>query len=369
MDLHDPTSNFLTEADITLLDYQFRIDDPESVAGRVETVPDNWGEAKIEGYYELSTKRPPIRCAHPRRHRHWKGAVLRTPDGKAFLVGWKCGLDKHGINIHAKKEFDSLRSRQQYLRVLARVGKPLRDALADIRTTLAGRAPEDFEELRSGLKRLSEACFLTLRSAIQNNGGLLNKTERVRDHAAEQKQREQDQARIEDLLSRAKGVPPSRRPHYQAEVAAIQRSAQPIYKYVSVAIGVVAGGTFICPPASPGKQLEEAQTKLRLVFKRMTETGEVSTLDLAKMSRVLRQGIDDAKAAVHTLNEVPLFFGEENLRRVAAAGGLQARGKSLSDGKRTIQPSNYIAPSAPNLTRLENAFVGDQPAQRRASAA
>lgn len=356
------TPSFLSADDLDLLSQRFQIDEPDKLPGLVETLPDDWASAAIEFEYELDPKKR-VRCAHPGRHPHRKGVVLRLSDQRRFLVGWRCGEKFHDLDLKALRlGWDAKKDRGAFLNILVRSMPHLSDAMSDVRAMIESAPCSQFDRLRSELRTFSETGFQKLLTAVQLNGGMLSKIERRRDAAKEQKRDEEDEARIADILARTKGLPPARTALAQAkaaaEIKAIRENKEPIITRVSVDIGLLSGASLV-QGLSPRAELAQAQTDFRSLFSSFPTLSQQPTKELRRMTKLIRDTIERAKKARATLIDIQSFYRQENLRRVAAAIGAELHGRELQTDERTLYlPTALQVPPVDGLLRLEQALTG-----------
>lgn len=354
---------FLSADDRELLTQRFQVDAPDTLDGVVETLPENWQSAAIEFDYELDRKKR-VRCAHPGRHPHRIGVVLRTPDQRRFLVGWRCGMKHHGLDLKSlKRKWDAKKDRSSFLGILVRVAPHLSGAMSDVRALLDAAPCKNLDKLKYELRAFNDAGFQKLQLAVQMNGGMLTRFERVRDEAAERRRDEADEIRIADIRARTKGLPPARTSQAQAraeaEITEIQKRQRPLFKTVSVELGTMEGAAMVRSIPSPREELSQVQTDLRSAFNMLNSPSELPTKELRRLTKLIREAIDKAKVVRANLIDVQSFYRPANLRRVAAAMDAQIVGGELQTDERTLRlPDSLEVPPINGLLALEASLAG-----------
>lgn len=202
-------------SDDDLLNRNLTTDDPETLSGLVNQIPDRHKEAHVEFKYDfLGQDRPELLCVHG-HHAHKRGFVMNV-DGQRFLVGWMCGKNIYGEDFEKiTKAYDDAVDRQNVLlraRQIRRAIDPFTNWLAKIpnadvfslygvvRLQWTGHIPWLYEQLRI--------------KCLKHSGQLLTR-ESVRDLDAE---RQDDERYERERQINAKGGPkpqPSRKPIYR----------------------------------------------------------------------------------------------------------------------------------------------------------
>jgi hypothetical protein len=237
--------------DEQLLTTAFTTDDPERLDDLVLDVPSNAQDDPIVefSYNFLGSDHPLIRCAHCKYPNHLAGIVVKTKDGKRFLVGHNCGEKLYGVRYEQlESDFSEAKNRSGALRRL----RNLQDAwlgffgwLTTLRRDpslrLYGTARQDF---RTQMPRLWNAL-----------DGLdeLYVNEQVRDVAAEARAQERYELRLEEWNRQSA----TERKRMRRDGYSPPRSPGPIFITIPKRVGSVPAPSFFRNDRPPAHRIRE----------------------------------------------------------------------------------------------------------------
>lgn len=123
---HQPRRFWTTISDEQLIDLNLQIDNPETLPGLIQEVPDNFQDAHVEFKYDLrgDDLAPLFSCVHG-HHKHKAGFVMKLGDAR-FMVGHICAKSIYGEDFDQyTADIDAAITRQDALRRV----RELRDAV------------------------------------------------------------------------------------------------------------------------------------------------------------------------------------------------------------------------------------------------
>ena len=114
-------ADFLTRQDRALVARVFDIDDPEQIAGLLDSPPDTREVPEIEFAYNTTPmggrkkgNAPHLKCVFSHPARHWQGSIVRWKNGNRARLGPNCGADHFGFKFKdVEAQFDAARSRKK----------------------------------------------------------------------------------------------------------------------------------------------------------------------------------------------------------------------------------------------------------------
>jgi len=348
-----------SDEDRNLLTQQFRIREPQSLAGLTLSAKRGVKAKRILYWYNEATpdNNKPVLCAFG--HPHGKGLVVELEDDSIILVGHTCALKDFGFDIGViMNDFDAAQDRQfQLLRLVA-----IREALPGALRELCGlkylpavlgydaywRAfQQHFGELHSKLQR-----------CVKTNVGRLVNIECVRDGNAEEKAARKERP---ELFKAHEKADPSRKKYLADEIKKFIDARHKRYKNVSVDLGQCASWQLLDPRSLSPRDLiaDVVATAESLGVHRLSST--FTKRDFAKVRNGVDRISEKLANATARIDDLYRFTSEANIALIAQ----WARGEGLdiiAEGRTLIAESYVLAPPAlaawpklPQFERLEGA--------------
>jgi hypothetical protein len=243
--------HWTTLSDEELLNTKFRTDDPENLDGLVLDVP---ASAQDEPFVEMAydfrgSKHSLIRCAHCKYPNHLAGIVIKTKDGKRFLVGHDCGDKLYDVGFaRLEKDFSEARDRASALRRLRNLHEALPAFCAWLSTLRRDPALRTYAIVKQDFQANLPRLWGALQSVTERSQGVLHIDDKVRDFEAETRAQNRHERELEDwnketVTERKKlrrdGHRPPREPKF------------PLFTTVLKPIGVVPTPTFFKTDRNP----------------------------------------------------------------------------------------------------------------------
>lgn len=332
------------DSDEELRSRVFTIKEPESLPDILTKIPADRGLPTIEYAYDVTPakggrkkKRSKVYCAHCHFETHYKGYVVKWPDGKRCLVGVICGAKHYGADFHTTvHRFKEERNRQVQLQRYDAVMSLLPDVISAIGRIAGHPSINGFERLVFTMQRGVPDAWQSL-AAVAERGDLFVE-ELIRDIQAEERLSEEES-------ERRKGTPD-----------------QYIYTKVRKSIGTMLGSEFFSTPSdqvrhalrSSQKYLEQQLIELSVLI---TDNYHKSTLK-KRLDDVIKVA-EEAAMLEDRMVGAKSFFVPKNLKNVAgwlnqnagSKGKFSSRSSVLSyypmfsKGKITISlPSQFDIP-------------------------
>jgi len=351
-------------SDAELLARQFTTDDPESLDNLCLMVPETDQAPVIEFAYNLTPskreERPYVRCAHCKYPNHWRGYVMRYPDGRRFLVGKDCGAKIYGADFTlVENRFDEQRTRKGYLRRLGNVRVAFPELLRAVGDILHDHPVfTQYQACRRELHDNLPNLCRQLSLVASRRQGMLAVEERVRDYAAEQRRDEHQKEEQEEVAK----LTLTQRKKLRKKGLLPKKDERPIYRTIERHVGRLAGDSLFVSGISPRQAVLECHDRLKAIFREITNRGSenITTTQLRTLVRELGDILDRIDGQLDFLNAVPSFFNPENLLTVAAwasripacKGRYHAQGGILlrlpvddgDSGIRITAPAGYTVP-------------------------
>jgi hypothetical protein len=240
-------------SDEQLLTTAFTTDDPERLEGLVIDVPSNAQDDPIVeySYNFLGSDHALIRCAHCRYPNHLAGIVVKTKDGKRFLVGHECGEKLYGVRFEElESDFSAAKERSQALRRMRNLQAAwpaffgwLTALRRDLSLRLYGTTRQDF---RNQMPRLWNALE-------GSANGALYVEEKVRDIEAEARIQERHELRLEEWNNQSA----TERKRMRKDGYSPPRPPQPIFITIPKQFGFVAAPSFFQNDRPPAHRIRE----------------------------------------------------------------------------------------------------------------
>lgn len=364
-------------SDTDLLEKNLVSSDPEQLENLSKKMPDNYKEADIEFWYDLTppkgVERNYIWCAHDEKETHWIGYVMKTPNNTRFLIGKDCGKKIYGLQFNiTSRSFDGLRSRQLDLRrwnsVVASLPKALKELTDFSQSAILTQFEDTKSNLRLGMSELYSALVKTLR-----NEGKLVIHERVRDYAAEANRTEgleQEQQQLTNLRSNMtlSSFQKAREVLKQKQAKAGQKA---IYKTIEIERGRLSGRDFLRKGPSVKERMQQIVRSLRATYEEI-RTLKTDNLDDKKLKSILtkiKKLISEIETEIGRLNLANDFFEIQNLTIIASwASEMFGASTYISSGRKlTYQtdsgdidvslPDDYKMPVLKDFDVLRLAFT------------
>jgi len=309
-------------SDAELLRTEFRIRDPEHLAGLNLAVPDRAANPSIIGFYDetppggrkANPNVPFIRCCHCGKRRHWMGYVIRDDRDQLHIIGAsRCGREHYGARFGAEEK--AFRQDQARKRALLRWQNMLRHVPAlssEVETLLSCEELRSLERKRDEIKRASPKGFVEL-LRHHRSGSPMVEIREFRDLRAEAER----EARYDRAMAAFEALPSEERRWRRDEGLKPERETTPILRRESDPLGVLEGADFI---SSEG-DVRDAALALRETL-RAIESVQANGTDQARLTdltRLLREMTDRPKRVQDALIVVSfsnLFFGAANLDRM-----------------------------------------------------
>jgi hypothetical protein len=387
------TGHWASLTDEQLLHVKFTTDDPENLEGLVLDVPASAQDEPIVEYrYDFrGAKRGLIRCAHCKYPNHLAGIVIKTKEGKRFLVGHDCGEKLYGVKFDAlQKDYSDAQNRARALRRLRNLRETLPAFCAWLSTLRRDPALRMFSEIRQDLSNKMPRFWGELQVSAQRLGNVLYAEERVRDFEAERRaqgryERELEQWNNETVTERKRmrrdGYGPPNEPKF------------PIYATVAKSVGVVPTPMLFRTGGSPGQYISDiaeqfdnlnrppiemsAAAKARIfaykgkrdgdgrAFRLIASIGAGSTSEIERLLKDVTTLLDQIEVQLERLRELTNLYQPGTLALLAQwanerklAGTYTAGVGSMhfrdNDGheEMVILPSGYVPPSAAPLETM-----------------
>lgn len=289
-----------------LLEFEFTASDPESLDGVTEEPPPD-SEPEIEFRYNMAGRQEMVRCVYCQRPNHYRGIVVRYPDGTRRLVGRDCALTHHGVEFEkGLVEFEAAFERQSYARrrralldASARVYKGFVELRADPAVTAHERA---LWQWRHYLDDLAAALV-----NIARRDEHLTVDRELRDEAGERDRKERLGARFEEERQAAKAA----------------GQTWQLFKRVKEDVGPLQGALFFGSGVPVAKRLEEVQAEVQRAFQFLSGE-ELRTHQIRNGLRKLSELCDAVGHELDRLDAVAAAFDAENLARIARWANEQA---------------------------------------------
>lgn len=333
-------SRWGTMSEEELLQTAFTTDNPEGLAGLVDTVPSLSEQPPfVELWYDFrGSKRDRVRCVHCGWHNHLAGYVIKTAEGQRFLVGHDCGDKLYGADFEVfKRDYDDARNHASNLRRwhnLLEALPALLEWLSELEWCEQVKAYRDVKKaFRAELPRL----YGEISVAVLHGQGVLSVDERLRDFEAENRavdRYERDQQEWESLTTTER----KNRRRYDGEKAP-QPPQLPIYKYVPKPVVTVRASNFFSVGSVEGQPQphERLTASLRAFQNLAAEIAGATARNAAYQgkrdgsyrdhrhlfattfqgvfSRVNEQ-VEQIRAAVNNMAELQAFFSHDSLSAV-----------------------------------------------------
>ncbi len=326
----------LTDAE--LLSTPWYIDDPRSLPNIQEIIPANLGEFQVEIEYRRDPGDSPVRCAHcPHHTKHWHGFVLKTADGRRFLLGSHCGPKAYGADYRIasnargrkKKRYEALVS---WLRV--------RDVLPDIADALADLEKDaSFKAVRRARAKLHRFAPSMIGRIHQISPESLTQRRRLqvayseRDAADERRRQEEFEAAALAIID----LPNKQHRLKMEELRQRFRPGQPTIVEVQRDLGALPPMDWLLTGNAPDGIVSDVAARLRGYVAVSQNTDVHPTAMIQRWTRDAKSDVALAVAAVQRMRNCGQFFASENLRSIVewdvrhpkGAIGLSAHGPTL----------------------------------------
>lgn len=307
--------NSLTDAELLLVPWL--IDDPRTLAGIEAVIPDNLGEFQVEVEYQLDQGEQSVPCAHcPQHTPHRHGFVIKTPEGRRFLLGSVCGPKAYGSDYRvasnarrqAKKRYDALIKWHDYRHRLPDLIEALEEAGQDISFKAVRRARAQFHNnaapLVGRLSRLRPNHMTGLIDIVVTTG--------IRDIAAEKVRDERFQAASALIVD----LPNKQHRQAMKELHERYRPNEPIIDYQERDFGSLPPMGWLVGQDNPTKLLDDITARLRGYYAVGRETEGKKLALVESWSRATRKDLDLVIAALQNIRGAGAFFEPANLRRL-----------------------------------------------------
>lgn len=363
----------LSRADQELLGKELTIEDPASVAGLVERLPDDSTPVRILFKYNLNgSGRSLLRCSHCHRPNHLKGYVVQLDNDATALIGSDCGRNAFGFDWDAvTKEFQAEIDRKIDVMRLVKVASILPRLIDQIETVIAEGEFAAFDlfldQLRRGFGKLGQA----LARAARDSGRMVAVVE-VRSRRLEEDHARRTVPHLVENLEHA-ATPEDRKSAKRILDSWIEREGQRFTSTESD-FGRCAGWQiFEGGGASALTLAESTRQKLQSSNELISQTN-ASAADQSKALKYVQDACESATLAMSLCSHFERFIAADNLKAVTAwltaspgvtthpvraiPGGLDWRGSRL-----TI-PQNWQIPALPALTEMKDALMSSARASR-----
>jgi len=352
----------LSREDQELLQREFTISDPESVPNLASRLPTLSDPPQIIAKYDTKKSgRPALRCCHCSSRRHWKGYVLRLPNGQhALLAERHCGREAFGLRWEqVENAFKQQVSRQADLMRLARVRQVFPDFVLELECLRENEQVLAYDKFRDDLRRKFGPLSRRLGAEPRRNGRF-DAEIRVRNREAEYTRAR----RLEPALVKAAedvSVGPDERARNQRALEKWLGAQSPIISGELRHVGVCSGYA-ILDDENPNRLLSraynEAMSMAPAIAARTSD--EWSGVSLAEVFRAMREIIECVRNALVLLGELARFCERKNFETLAtwATQDENVPGKYRVDGGSLIDEQGNRLTVAITLAPLEAPAFG-----------
>ncbi|WP_417846991.1 hypothetical protein [Thalassospira povalilytica] len=302
-----------------LLNREFWTQDPESLGGLIDHLPNSTEVPIIEFQYDL-TRSPPeesikVKCVHCKvsQPNHSKGFVLKLPNsGERFLIGHVCGKLHYSAKFEqVRREFKDQRKRSLQLQRLGRIQVAFPKFIESLDIICQHPTFATYDELNITLIDK----FSDLQHALASSSGELKIPVEVRDHARELNGTNNYEAEKEewDNLTvtakknlRAEGIKPPEPPKY--------------YKTQFKVVGRFNGLDFTRRQSQTVDELTRISNLLKASYKELStiQTNTLRTSELGARLKVVSKLANEIQRLARRTNAMTAFFQPENLAAIAS---------------------------------------------------
>jgi hypothetical protein len=318
---------------------EFTTASPDTLDGLLHNVPADRGTPAVEFNYDVTPPggqkqrdlRPYIRCVHCNENNHWKGFVLKYADGARITVGKDCGAKIYGAQFDtAKRAFDRLRSRQDYLRRFDAMKAAYAPMLVELRGLLDHVATQRFYEMRNTFKSRLTALHTALEQAAQSRGGVLYSFSQRRDLAAEERRETRELREIEEF----KKLPAYERKQLEEDGRKPTVTKTPMYAREERVAGRLGGSALFDSSVNPKSEFQNALNSIESTIGDITrgKTEAVSNEQFRDAIKKLRQACDRVLAAARALDAPQELFEAGNMSALVAWANGQGRSSQYTFG-------------------------------------
>ncbi len=355
-------STQLSPDDLSLLQSNLLIDDPETIPGLVQGLPDASQAVGIEAKYDITgSGKPKVRCAWCGRAVHWKGFVVDLGGSAYALVGRTCGRAAFGIDWNSyERQFDAKRRRQADLQRLLSVQAALPAALEELRSSELAQAADQYHAFLDGLRRVHGRFGQALAKSARAGGDLLV-TEEERDPQAEERNIERQRPdlvkAVENALTDEGRVRASRRLK-----SWIDKEGR-VYKSVVKRIGR-CDGYAVLGGRDPKTELRTGSDRVGAQARKLLDPAEpwAEAEALSAAFKAMREALSEIEGAASLLGELERFLAPSNWNVIA---GWAARfdasldedddSNFVDDFRQISPPRDYATPSLIAVSELREA--------------
>ncbi len=302
-----------------LLNREFWTQDPQSLSGLIDHLPNSTEVPIIEFQYDL-TRTPPeesikVKCVHCKvsQPNHSKGFVLKLPNsGERFLIGHVCGKLHYSAKFEqVSREFKDHQKRSLQLRRLERIQVAFPQFLESLDVICKHPTFATYDELNTMLIY----DFSDLQHALALSSGELKIPVKVRDFLREQNGMVDYEAEKEewDNLTvtarknlRAEGIKPPHPPKYYTTQ----------YKVA----GTFSGLEFTRRQLRTTEELARISSHIRASFSELNtiQTNTLTTSQLRTRLNIVSKLANEVGEIARRMKAMTAFFHPTNLAAIAS---------------------------------------------------
>ena len=303
-------------SDAELVHFDFTSSDPEMSDNISEAPPPVDEEPEVEAMYDMSGRGRKVRCVYCKYPNHFRGIIVRYPNGMGYLVGRDCALNHHGVEFEAKlADFDAAVEKQSYLRRRQSVLNVRAKIHTEFEDLKSHPAIFSFDQLMHDWRYFCKDLAVPL-AHIAARGELLSCDVEVRDHAAERARKERLGPNFETERQKAKSA----------------GKRWQLVRNVKEVIGPLNGGLFFGHGTKIQKRFQEIQAEVQACLRALS----IENPTLHQIRSALRELSNQSDALEHELNRLDALrvaFESENLNRIAKWGNERFRLQTSTTAK------------------------------------